>query len=504
MNPPYADEDDRTLQAGLCEDHEHLLLRVTDGDAVAASGAPVPPAGAATAAPVPDPSGTGAATPGRAAEPLSCRAQTPRGADGPPLPSPLCEAPSRGPGNGTRAASTAGPGSRDGEPTLRLLSLGAGRQSTTLALLSAQGELPKLDGAIFADTGWEPQAVYDHLDRLEREVLEPAGIPLYRVGRGNLRDDLLNPDKMAMIPAYTLGAARDAEIIDESLPCPRCETAGVTWLADTDLPDTLANRLPEPRQCPRCHGTGRVILRSHAENQRERGMLKRKCTLNYKLGPIRTQTRRLLGAPAYDPKPCRYCDGTGQRIAPWRAKRGENIAGTCSVCDGSGEVVRVGPPPAGLWAEQWVGFSTDEIGRVSGHTDARYVRSRYPLIDLGMSVTQCLAFLRHHGWDSVLKSACVGCPYHGNRHWRKVRDERPAEWAEAVTFDEAYRHGPGMRSERFLHISCKPLADAPIDAFQRTDLVQTDIFDQAYEIRLEEGEPDGCSPFGCRSGEAVA
>lgn len=49
----------------------------------------------------------------------------------------------------------------------RILSLGAGVQSTTLALMSARGDLPRLDAAIFADTGWEPAAVYRHLDWLE-------------------------------------------------------------------------------------------------------------------------------------------------------------------------------------------------------------------------------------------------------------------------------------------------------------------------------------------------
>ena len=47
---------------------------------------------------------------------------------------------------------------------LRVLSLGAGVQSTTLALLAVRGEIgPMPDCAIFADTGWEPRAVYEHL-----------------------------------------------------------------------------------------------------------------------------------------------------------------------------------------------------------------------------------------------------------------------------------------------------------------------------------------------------
>lgn len=63
---------------------------------------------------------------------------------------------------------------------LRVLSLGAGVQSTTLALMAAAGAIsPMPDCAIFADTGWEPAAVYDHLDWLEG--LLP--FPVHRVRR---------------------------------------------------------------------------------------------------------------------------------------------------------------------------------------------------------------------------------------------------------------------------------------------------------------------------------
>lgn len=60
--------------------------------------------------------------------------------------------------------------------------------------LSAQGILPKVDYAIFADTGWEPRAVYSRLDRLEREIAESAGIPVLRVSSGKIRKDALDPD----------------------------------------------------------------------------------------------------------------------------------------------------------------------------------------------------------------------------------------------------------------------------------------------------------------------
>lgn len=71
---------------------------------------------------------------------------------------------------------------------LRVISLGAGVQSTTLALMAARGEIePMPDCAIFADTQWEPKDVYRHLDWLEKQL----PFPVYRVTAGNLREDIM-------------------------------------------------------------------------------------------------------------------------------------------------------------------------------------------------------------------------------------------------------------------------------------------------------------------------
>lgn len=92
---------------------------------------------------------------------------------------------------------------QDGEAVKVVLSLGAGVQSTALLIASAVGVLPKPDMAVFADPGWERESVYAHLDRLEREVAVPAGIPIRRVSVGNIRDDALNPEKrFASMPLY--------------------------------------------------------------------------------------------------------------------------------------------------------------------------------------------------------------------------------------------------------------------------------------------------------------
>lgn len=71
---------------------------------------------------------------------------------------------------------------------LTIISLGAGVQSTTLALMAARGDVgPMPNAAIFADTGSEPEAVYRHLDWLELEL----PFPVYRVSVGNLGEQIL-------------------------------------------------------------------------------------------------------------------------------------------------------------------------------------------------------------------------------------------------------------------------------------------------------------------------
>ena len=73
----------------------------------------------------------------------------------------------------------------------RILSLGAGVQSTALYLMAIEGEFktPPTQ-AIFADTQWEPAEVYRHLDNLEK--IGGDVLPIHRVTVGNLKQDVLN------------------------------------------------------------------------------------------------------------------------------------------------------------------------------------------------------------------------------------------------------------------------------------------------------------------------
>lgn len=73
-----------------------------------------------------------------------------------------------------------------GSRPLLVLSLGAGVQSSTLALMAASGELEEMpECAIFADTGDEPASVYAWLDWLEKQL----PFPVLRVSAGVLSDE---------------------------------------------------------------------------------------------------------------------------------------------------------------------------------------------------------------------------------------------------------------------------------------------------------------------------
>ena len=92
----------------------------------------------------------------------------------------------------------------------RVLSLGAGVQSSVVLLMADAGTIEPIDLALFADTQWEPEAVYQHLDWLEQQV----STPVVRVSMGrSLRDDTIANVNVSgrkgysMIPFYRIDAS---------------------------------------------------------------------------------------------------------------------------------------------------------------------------------------------------------------------------------------------------------------------------------------------------------
>ena len=110
--------------------------------------------------------------------------------------------------------------------------------------MSVKGELPKLDAAIFADTGWEPKAVYEHLEYL-KGIAEAAAIPVYTVSKGNIRADALR----SRVRGYD-------------------KTKGERW----------------------------VSMPYHTLNpDGSKGMIRRQCTSEYKIEPVQKKCRELTG-----------------------------------------------------------------------------------------------------------------------------------------------------------------------------------------------------------------
>lgn len=68
---------------------------------------------------------------------------------------------------------------------IHIISLGAGVQSSTMALMAAHGEItPMPTAAVFADTQAEPASVYVWLEWLEKQL----PFPVHRVTRGSLSE----------------------------------------------------------------------------------------------------------------------------------------------------------------------------------------------------------------------------------------------------------------------------------------------------------------------------
>jgi hypothetical protein len=112
--------------------------------------------------------------------------------------------------------------------------------------------------------------------------------------------------------------------------------------------------------------------------------------------------------------------------------------------------------------EQWIGISLDEAAERMKGSDVRWVRNRWPLVELRMTRADCERWLRENGFPLPPKSSCIGCPFHSDAYWREMKLRRPEAFADAVDFDARIRHMPGMKGETFLHRSLLPLAEVDL------------------------------------------
>jgi hypothetical protein len=123
--------------------------------------------------------------------------------------------------------------------------------------------------------------------------------------------------------------------------------------------------------------------------------------------------------------------------------------------------------PKGMVVNQYLGISYDEIFRMKTFEKASY-RFHYPLVEQKITRMDCFKWMQERQYPKPAKSACVYCPYHDNKFWKEMRDERPDEWKQCVDFDKKVRTaGPALglsrAKELYIHSSRVPLDKVDLD-----------------------------------------
>jgi hypothetical protein len=107
----------------------------------------------------------------------------------------------------------------------------------------------------------------------------------------------------------------------------------------------------------------------------------------------------------------------------------------------------------------WLGISLDEVERMK-ESRIPWITNEWPLIDKRMRRGDCLAYLKSNGIPVPEKSACIGCPFHGDSYWRDLKKNSPDEFESACEFDDKMKtHRVSIKSKVFLHKSLKPLRE---------------------------------------------
>lgn len=289
------------------------------------------------------------------------------------------------------------------------LSLGLGTQSSALALKCAHGDIaPMPDGAIFADTHGEPDAVYRW-----REWLTPLlPFPCHEVTRGSLEQAVLSPHVSAN---------------------------GVVYFR-TAIPFFTKSK------------AGKIGRIGH-----------RTCTRDYKLVPIFRKVRELVGQAEMAAWRRRH----KAELRDWsawlkyqRAKRKAEKLNlpfnvTMAFPRSSWDVMQTNALVC-----QYIGISLDEMGRAKPSREP-WIVTRWPLIEQRTTRAGCVQWMREHGYPDPPRSACWYCPFRSNREWRHLRDTEPHSFDKAVEFDrkarELRQNTSTWQSQVYLHRSCKPL-----------------------------------------------
>lgn len=135
----------------------------------------------------------------------------------------------------------------------------------------------------------------------------------------------------------------------------------------------------------------------------------------------------------------------------------------------------------GYPAEIGIGFSLDEMARMSNKYDTEKKRNVFPLIDLRLTRDDCKRIIQNAGLPIPPKSSCYFCPFHSMKVWQEIRDLQPDLFEKAVRleiFINEKRERLG-KDKVWLSRKLKPLDKATTD-FKQLDMFDDDFCDSGY------------------------
>jgi hypothetical protein len=308
------------------------------------------------------------------------------------------------------------------------LSLGAGVQSSMLALKAAAGEItPMPTAAIFADTMGEPASVYEWLDYLEAQL----PFPVYRVSAGSLAERSLTMRTSKKTGG--LFSSTDIPVFTKSDKGTISKIRQRSCTRDFKI-------VPILKKCRELIGTQDMKLWRREFNHERREL---------------AQYKRALAAAMRAAKSAEISTLFGNEPVRFNAKIARAV--TASIPFPYYAWDRMQASPAAI---QWIGISADEVSRIKPSRDA-YLRSAWPLAERGITRPLCVDWLLCRGHPEPPKSACVFCPFHDDLEWLHLLVEEPEEFAKAVAFEKALQANKAatdnFTSVPYLHRSCVPL-----------------------------------------------
>ena len=96
-------------------------------------------------------------------------------------------------------------------------------------------------------------------------------------------------------------------------------------------------------------------------------------------------------------------------------------------------------PPSNPVVNRVFGISYDERERMRISSDS-WATNSYPLVELRLDRAAVIRLAGKWFPGRVFpRSACTFCPFHSYAEWKRLRDEHPDEFLDAIRFDDAAR-----------------------------------------------------------------